>query len=221
MLSSRFIRVLYMILAISFSQVAFGLTVNGDLEGNPSTDTTYSGDNGILSSSGGTVWNSIPNAIDTLGLLDEFGNSTGIGVVWTTFGSYNVLTGATNALQDSGTINHFDIVGLNQNLKYQLAIYADSYSGGSVTDDTGTFGGLWADLPTFTMPGASGHDYTVYTDLIPTLLYGNTYGIRLDDFDGSVLGFQIKTVPIPAAFWLLGSGLLGLFGLNRRNKTAS
>jgi hypothetical protein len=221
MISSRFIRALGMILAIGFSQVAFGLTVNVDFEGNYPNDTTYSGDNGILSSSGGTVWNSIPDTVDTLNLLDEFGNSTGIGVTWTTLMNYSATSGATNSLQDSGTINHFDIIGLNPNQTYQLAVYADGNSGGSVTDDTGIAMGFYSSTPTYTMPGAPGQDYTVLTDLIPTLLYGNTYGIRLDGFDGSVLGFQIKTVPIPAAFWLLGSGLLGLLGLNRRNKTVS
>jgi hypothetical protein len=34
-------------------------------------------------------------------------------------------------------------------------------------------------------------------------------------------GFVVQAVPIPAAAWLLGSGLLGLFGLARRKKAAA
>ncbi len=37
-------------------------------------------------------------------------------------------------------------------------------------------------------------------------------------FNGSTLSFTGETVPIPAAGWLLGSGLLGLFGIARRNR---
>ena len=33
--------------------------------------------------------------------------------------------------------------------------------------------------------------------------------------------FIVQVVPIPAAAWLLGSGLLGLFGLARRKKAAA
>jgi hypothetical protein len=44
-------------------------------------------------------------------------------------------------------------------------------------------------------------------------------------FDGPFLGFtsvvnmQISQVPVPAAVWLFGSGLLGLIGIVRRKKT--
>jgi hypothetical protein len=31
------------------------------------------------------------------------------------------------------------------------------------------------------------------------------------------IGTEIKAVPVPAAVWLLGSGLLGLFGIRRKS----
>ena len=44
--------------------------------------------------------------------------------------------------------------------------------------------------------------------------------INTDAFDGAdtigVDNFAISSVPVPAAVWLFGSGLIGLIGLSRR-----
>jgi len=37
--------------------------------------------------------------------------------------------------------------------------------------------------------------------------------------DGTVLAVDIKVVPVPAAVWLFGSGLLGLVGIARRRRS--
>ncbi len=222
MINSRIIRLLYMILAVCYGQAAFALTVNGDIEGNPPSDATYVGDDGILSSPGGTVWNSVPDYVNTTGLLDEFGNPTGVGVIWTgtNFGPA-IDPAATNSLQDSGTWGSgFDITGLNPNLTYDLSIYAMMNAGGRVTDAVSSSWDFWttAGPPTYAMPGVIGQDYALYTGLVPFDLGMGVYGIRLSNFDGAVTGFQIRAVPLPAAVWLFGSGLLGLLGLSRRKK---
>lgn len=36
------------------------------------------------------------------------------------------------------------------------------------------------------------------------------------DADASIAPFQVQEIPIPAAFWLFGSGLLALIGMTRR-----
>ncbi len=36
--------------------------------------------------------------------------------------------------------------------------------------------------------------------------------------DGSVLAVDVRVVPVPAAVWLFGSGLIGLVGIARRKK---
>jgi hypothetical protein len=213
-----------MILALGFCQVAFGLTVNGDIEGYFPTDTTYIGDDGILSSPGRTVWNSIPHFMNATGLLDEFGSPTGVGVTWTVpdFGPAIDLA-ATNSLQDSGTWGSgFDIIGLDPSLTYELAIYAMVNAGGRVTDAVSSSWDFWTigGAPSYVMPGVPAHDYVLYSGLVPFDLGGGVYGIRLSEFDGAVTGFQIRAVHLPAAFWLLGSGLLGLFGVFRRKKLA-
>jgi hypothetical protein len=224
MINSPISRIVCMILAVGYGQVVFGLTVNGDIEGGFASDTTYVGDDGVLSSTGGTAWNSIPNYVNQFGLLDEFGNPTSVGVTWTgsDFGPATDPA-ATNSLQDSGTWGSgFDIVGLNPNLTYELAIYAMVNAGGRVTDAVSSSWDFWtiSGAPTYVMPGIVGQDYAHYLALVPLLLDGGVYGIRLSNIDGAVTGFQIRAVPLPAAVWLFGSGLLGVIGFYRRKKLA-
>ena len=54
-------------------------------------------------------------------------------------------------------------------------------------------------------------------DLLAGLWYIN---IHSDLFPGGEIRGQVEVVPIPAAAWLFGSGLLGLIGLARRRRTA-
>jgi hypothetical protein len=218
---NRLIGVTSLVLAALYGQVAFGFTVNGDIESDLS-DATYSGDDGILSSSGGSTWNSIVHFVDTPNLLDEFGNATGIGVTWTSpdFGAA-IDPSATNDLQNSGTWGSgFDITGLQSGLTFDLAIYAMRNAGGCVTDASGSNCGFWTigGPPTYIMPGVEGQDYALFTDLVPFDLGGGVYGIQLSNFDGAVTGFQLTQIPLPAALWLFGSGLIGLIGIARRKK---
>ena len=55
------------------------------------------------------------------------------------------------------------------------------------------------------------------TDLLAGLWYINIHTDR--DPGGEIRG-QVQVVPIPAAVWLFGSGLLGLVGIARRKKAA-
>jgi hypothetical protein len=224
MINSPISRIVCMILAVGYGQVVFGLTVNGDIEGGFASDTTYVGDDGVLSSPGGTVWNSIPHFVNAFGLRDEFGNPTSVGVTWTgsDFGPATDPA-ATNSLQDSGTRGDgFAITGLDPSLTYELAIYATLNTGGRVTDAVSSSWDFWTigGPPTYAMPGTIGQDYALYTGLIPLFLDQGVYGILFSNLDGAVTGFQIRTVPLPAAFWLLGSGLLGMLGVYRRKKPA-
>ena len=53
------------------------------------------------------------------------------------------------------------------------------------------------------------------TDLLAGLWYIN---IHTDAFPGGEIRGQVNVVPVPAAVWLFGSGLLGLVGVARRKK---
>jgi len=73
--------------------------------------------------------------------------------------------------------------------------------------------------------GGSFHTYaaTVYsTNSNSITQYDAVTGVLQDTFgfsyNGGGLVFAPSSVPIPAALWLFGSGLLGLIGLARRKK---
>jgi hypothetical protein len=58
-----------------------------------------------------------------------------------------------------------------------------------------------------------------YTEVISftTLIAGNSYAIQFDNgVTGQLFGVDLMPVPVPAAVWLFGSGLLGLVGVARR-----
>ena len=60
----------------------------------------------------------------------------------------------------------------------------------------------------------------LYTEGSALFHLGNDHGIRTPDEYGYDINFRVtgSPVPVPAAVWLLGSGLLGLAGLRRRSR---
>ena len=66
-----------------------------------------------------------------------------------------------------------------------------------------------------------GMDYSEYNDLsnVPHVVDGVAY--NLDENGNMVAIADLSAVPVPAAVWLFGSGLLGLVGFTRRRKQAA
>ena len=56
---------------------------------------------------------------------------------------------------------------------------------------------------------------TNFTAIVP----GNAYTIEFGNVSGEIFGVDLAPVPVPAAVWLFGSGLIGLAGMARRKKS--
>lgn len=78
--------------------------------------------------------------------------------------------------------------------------------------------------PSFILPPDEGRFLSVSTDATAFDLSGRFVILAQDDFGASIFRTTLtnvsapSAVPVPAALWLFGSGLLGLLGLSRRKK---
>ena len=94
-----------------------------------------------------------------------------------------------------------------------------SASASAVVGTTGVVPGLLAQL-TFGYAGNAGEIYTLglvdATQNFGSSATGPDFSLDLTDLGQGVFNPQVEVVPIPAAAWLLGSGLLALVGLRRK-----
>lgn len=199
-----------------FSSSAGAVVVNVDFDPEAALSSElHSGDDGVLSSTGGTVWNH--GTSSTADLTDEFGGATpfDLDLGSLTFGREDSL--AFNDLQDWGIASAFSISDLVEDASYDVAVYGGQNVGFSPPDNSTSFvfcGGL----PTYSLPGIEGQDYCVFEDVTAT---GGA--ISIEGIDGLVTGIQISgplpstEVSGPATIPVLALGLL-LTGLLRRRK---
>jgi len=88
---------------------------------------------------------------------------------------------------------------------------------GWVTGANQTDNPLFSDTPTANDSRAvPGTPFTFRLNLFLTDYNATTETVTI--YDGVQYGFNISAVPVPAAVWLFGSGLVGLLGLARRKK---
>lgn len=114
---------------------------------------------------------------------------------------FNLSIDITGINKSALTASHIHLggSGVNGGVVYGL--------GTTAWNDTAT--GMNLILTGGTFPGANSLD----------LLAGNTYlNIHTGAFPGGEIRGQLTAVPVPAAVWLLGSGLLGLLGAASRKK---
>ena len=184
-------------LALYASPALAGL-VNVDVNG--PGGATHAGANGALSTTG-TRWNGVAYNVDAPGLLDEFGASTSISLVYLRtkpLGPFMDFAALNNLQNDGVTGEGFEIRGLDPNLRYTLAVYSTANATFNLVDAAGNHGGRCSDAtPTYVLPGQEGRDYCRFVDLVPFVVASGSYGIRLSGLVGAVSGWQLLGTPPP------------------------
>lgn len=216
----------------------------------PSSVTTLSGDGAVTGDKtpeAGLTLNSTSNASFADASFSAWlGGQNTADVRWMVSGADNNGTGTTTNVKRAITTSVIDQTATNG----QIDNYVGSGNAGNLTVLTGAFGlsasgesGATAGMYTNFGFGAAG---LASLDQAAGLFYfarttgtgsttaqsnktqfGNTTGyatVTLEadgDFVYSLAGAPVSEVPIPAAAWLLGSGLFGLVGMARRRKAAA
>ncbi|MGB5716109.1 MAG: VPLPA-CTERM sorting domain-containing protein [Gammaproteobacteria bacterium] len=105
---------------------------------------------------------------------------------------------------------------------FAIGTYVLSFDlSGSQRPDTNTINVTFGDLnENFTLSGGAGWMTVVRIVNVSTNDF-LTFGMSGGDNSGLLLdNVSVNTIPVPAAVWLFGTGLLGLVGLARRKKVA-
>ncbi|WP_413907425.1 VPLPA-CTERM sorting domain-containing protein [Desulfobacula sp.] len=202
-------------------------TINIDFQ-NPTILTKIYNGQGVLGS--GTYWNAVGHSGAT-NLLDDAGNPTGVGVDPSLIQNYANAIPPGDALladriifgPDPGTVlisgltanSYFDIAAYNgfYSQKYSIAgqgvIPAESTSIQSANLNYDNFGS-WVEGTHYVILENALSDgngqITLNIESSPSFNYGEAI---------TIAGLQISQVPVPAAVWLFGSGLVGLAGFRR------
>lgn len=158
-----------------------------------------------------------PNVTVSYRTVDEEGNvvadsvfveSTGFGnLINATFPGQNNSFGEITLTPIAGyqvTLNSFDIAARTQVVLDALQVVgADD----SVLWDSGA--------DTVSVGGSDQYTPAITSDEALTLRWGSNWNIAIDNinFDQQ----PVSAVPVPAAVWFLGSGLLALLGIRRRS----
>ena len=171
-------------------------------------DEVYEGDDGVLSSQGGTFWNPADSFTSVTDADDELGAATPIDIIENVSGTI-FIGAATNELQDNGIINivddathGFDWRDLAAAGVYDLAFYVyaeaslNKLTTFDVTHASGTTSLGPNSEPTWTLPGEAGKDYILLEGVSPFEISSGVYGFRINNLneDGAIQGAQLKRV---------------------------
>ena len=168
-------------------------------------DDVYVGDDGVLSSPTGTLWNKGDSFTSITDADDEFGSPTSVDVVMNVTGG-TFIGAAINELQDDGISTGgiaeqgFEWQGLIADKEYDLSfyVYAEVVLEKETTFDLTHAGGKISlgpnNEPTWVLPGEKGKDYLLLEKIKPYKIADGNYGFKIDNINkgGVIMGFQLK-----------------------------
>jgi len=144
------------------------------------------------------------------------GENPGIDQAWSFFGNTGMTqsTSATNILSDDGA----------GNVTIDFSGFSVTWNGiADIPMSSGAWDGNAEGVANMTcaVDCAEGDTYTLYySATVPAGDPSNFGGVRYNYFLTGTVGAATSAIPVPAAVWLFGSGLLGLAGVARRRKSA-
>lgn len=125
---------------------------------------------------------------------------------------------ASGTISIKGRIDELGITPKKKKKKSPLLMKADLSGEWGISDD-GTLVGFNTEnivcndkINAYLGGGGCTENESVYLSLLESILTGEK--------NIKTAGVSVATVPLPAAAWLFGSGLLGLIGISRRKKAA-
>ena len=201
--------------------IGFTSTASGSHSGAPfGSANSYTGTNYVqtgMTASGAPIF-----------LLDTSGNKVvmtttehpGVDEPWGFFGNTGMdyLTSAVNVVNDAGTIKYLDFSGwtVTWNGIPTIPMNAGAWGAG-----TGYFGG-GNGVAKITCSSSSCSGTSTYTlDYFATVPAGDPSGFGGVKYTLHLVGnVTAAPVPVPAAAWLFGSGLMGMAAVARRKKKA-
>lgn len=186
----------------------FGMDTNGN-------GTVASTERTAIAQNDGLIVGTIQAASGSHSGAPDSSESPGIDQPWGFFGNTGMhyTASATNVLSASGNTATLDFSGWGVTWNGIAAINMGGGAWGSNANGV-------ADI-TCAVDCADGDTYTLdYTATVPLGDPSGFGGVKYNLHLVGTIGTAVSAVPVPAAVWLFGSGLLGLVGVARRKKAA-
>lgn len=165
-----------------------------------------------------------PNSVDTgsgfatsVGTINGYGHVGGANTFMKTYGEHGVIGDNywSNAAPNSASLKGDFTLNLNAGI-YQLGFYSIDFHdvGGEVIIDVNTAAGFQT-FNLFDMTGVQTSGNEIFW-LISSTEQITSINFHQAGNDGYAIDGLVAATPIPAAVWLLGTGLMGLLGFKRR-----